>query len=211
MSINSLTNAAIARRTDFAPSNRAPSTLSEIATAASGMPAATPPGGAVVNNGTSSSNGINTAMNVLFGYIPKEILTLYVAVIAVIHPIPAVAGSGSTNTLTIDALSAVKVMPQDKVAFWVFLVATPLVFWVVFAAKLKGAQKPLPLAFSTWPLWEMFAATVAYVAWAFALPANPFREYGWYTPGIASVVVLVTSTILGLLAPLFQQNLASGT
>ncbi len=211
MSINSMTNAAIARRSDFAPSGRVPVTLSEIATAASGMPAATPAGGALPS-GTSSSNGVNTAMNVLFGYIPKEVLTLYVAVVAAIHPIPVGASTSNASSAvsSVTAIAGTQVTNQDWLAFTLFLIATPLVLWVVYAAKLKSAQKPLPLRYSTWPIWEMFAATVAYVAWAFALSASPFRAFSnWYSPGIASVMVLIASTVLGLLAPLFQQELGN--
>jgi hypothetical protein len=49
--------------------------------------------------------------------------------------------------------------------FWVFLATTPLIVWLVYSAKLKAAQKPLPKNPRTWPLWGMFAATVAYSAW----------------------------------------------
>jgi hypothetical protein len=196
MSINSLTNAATARRSDFAPLNRVPSGLAEIAAAAAGMPAAKSNGDTPAD-GATSANGVNTAMQVLFGYIPTEVLTLYVACVAAIHP--------ATDP-------APKVTGVDWFLFWSFFVATPIVFWVVYATKLKGAGKPLPFAYSTWPIWEMFAATVAYFAWAFALPSTPFRQFadaGWYSAGLAGVVVLVASTVLGLLAPLFQNPLGS--
>jgi hypothetical protein len=199
MSINSLTNAATARRPDFAPLNRVPNGLSEIATAAAGMPSAKIDG-AKPNDGTTSANGVNTAMQVLFGYIPTEVLTLYVAIVAAIHPIASGTGNDGAKTIT----------SGDWINFISFLVATPIIFWVVYAAKLKSAQKPIPLGFSTWPLWEMTAATVAYAAWAFALPKTPFLDFGWYTPALGSVAVLVASTVLGLLAPLFQNSLGTG-
>lgn len=207
MSINSLTNAATARRSDFAPLGRVPNGLSEIASAAAGAPAAETDG-AKPADGATAANGVNTAMQVLFGYIPTEVLTLYVAVVAAIHPSP-VAGSAGTAGAGVVAQVAqgTKVMPSDWITFWIFLVSTPIIFWVVYAAKLKSARKPIPLAFSTWPLWEMFAATLAYFAWAFALPSTPFHEETWYSAGLAGVAVLIASTILGLLAPLFQRPL----
>jgi hypothetical protein len=198
MSINSLTNAATARRPDFAPMNRVPNGLSEIATAAAGMPAAKVDGDESTDS-TTSANGVNTAMQVLFGYIPTEVLTLYVAIVAAIHP--STAGTGS---------DAAKITSGDWINFVSFLVATPIIFWVVYAAKLKSAQKPIPLGISTWPVWEMIAATVAYAAWAFALPRTPFLDFSWYTPALGSVAVLVASTVLGLLAPLFQNSLGTG-
>jgi hypothetical protein len=192
MSINSMTNAAAARRTDFVPLNAAPSGLPEIAMAAAGFPATADPGGAAPNPGSTTTNDINTAMHVLFDYIPTEVLTLYVAVVAAIHPATAPPGP---------------VQPGDWYTFVTFLIATPIIFWLVYAAKLKSAKKPLPIAPAAWPVWEMSAATIAYAAWAFALPNTPFREFGWYTTGLGSVIVLVTSTVLGLLAPLFQRPL----
>lgn len=200
MSINSLTNAATARRADFAPASRVPQTYSEIAAAAAGMPAASPAAAGAANppaqNGMiTATHGVNTAMQVLFGYIPTEILTLYVAVVAAMHQTPK---TGEIAPVT----------NEDWVVFFSFLVATPAVFWVVYATKLKGAGKPLPISYGTWPLWEMTAATIAYFAWAFALPQTPFRAFAnWYSSGLAGVAVLVTSTALGLLAPLFQNKL----
>jgi hypothetical protein len=91
-----------------------------------------------------------------------------------------------------------------------FLGATPVVVWLVYAAKIKAAQKRVPLAPGTWPIWEMFAATVAYCAWALALPNTPFTEYSWYSSALSGVIVLVTSTFLGLLAPFFQRALGVG-
>src|SRR6266478_7309036 len=54
-----------------------------------------------------------------------EILTLYVAVLAAVQ---------QPN----------KVTSADWTAFWGFLVATPVVVWLVYGAKVKAANKPLP-------------------------------------------------------------------
>jgi hypothetical protein len=187
MSINALANAAAARRPDFFPLNQTPQGLWEIARAAETPPAAEPqaPGGEAPQPGSTQ---IDTALHVLFGYIPTEVLTLYVAVLAAVQ---------KPN----------KVTSADWIAFWSFLVATPIVVWLVYGAKVKAANKPLPLAFGTWPLWEMLAAAVAYCAWAFALPNTPFGEYSWYSSALSGVAVLVASTFLGLLGPFFQNPL----
>jgi len=55
----------------------------------------------------------------------------------------------------------------------------------------------------------MFAATVAYAAWAFALPHSPFTDYTWYSSALSGLAVLVVSTLLGLLAPFFQKPLTA--
>src|SRR5579864_313948 len=179
MSINTLTNTAMARRLDFAPLDSVPKDLKQIAFAA----AASPSSREQTASGTAENgNAVNTALHVLFGYIPTEVLTLYVAILAAIQK-PG------------------KVTIADWLTFWAFLGATPVIVWLVYGAKLKSAQKPIPLSFRQWPLWEMFAATIAYSAWAFAFPNTPFTDYGWYSAALAGISVLVASTVLGLLAP----------
>ncbi len=181
MSITSMTNVAYTRRADVnapqvAPVGAAPKTLSQIELATAGAPA--------------SQNAVTTALKVMVTYIPTEVLTLYVAILATIQ-IP--------NRMSYRPL---------WVAFYCFLVTTPIVVWLVYAVKVRAAGKNLPLAPRTWPLWEMFAATVAYAAWALALPDSPFKySYDWYSPALAGVFVLIISTLLGLLAPLFQRTL----
>jgi hypothetical protein len=87
MSLNSLANAAIARRTDFPPAGKAPSKYSEIAWAASNPPLhATASTGANAPAPTAAS--VETTMNVVTGYIPAEILTCYVAVLAALDSSP---------------------------------------------------------------------------------------------------------------------------
>jgi hypothetical protein len=182
MSINTIANAAAARRPDVgAPTP--PSSMDEIAGAAGQSPAAAGPQ-------TPKAAPIDTTFNVLFGYIPTEIVTLYVAVSAALQK-----GKG--------------ISWADWITFDAFLVATPLVVWLVFGGKLKGAGKPLPLTWATWPVWEMTAATIAYVAWAFALPNSPFSQFGWYSGALSGVAVLLVSTALGLVAPFFQRQLGT--
>lgn len=218
MSISSLANAAAARRSDFAPVGTVPHTISEIATASASVPLAAPaesdaptavnPGGlpgapappppvslgaqpaAAFPSFEQKSTAVNTTLNLLFGYIPTEVLTLYVAVLASTQQKGSITWAGWA-------------------AFWSFLVATPVVVWLIYGAKIKAAQKAIPIHPRAWPVWEMFAATVAFCAWAFALPNAPFTGYIWYSSALAGVAVLVASTLLGLLAPLFQRPLSA--
>jgi len=189
MSINSLANVAAARRPDTFPLGSFPKGIREIARAAVTTPTiiqtsslgATPP--------VQPSSAGDTTFNLLFGYIPTEILTLYVAVLAAIH---------QQNKIT----------SAQWIAFWCFLFATPIVVWLVYGAKVKSLEKPLPLKFRAWPVWEMLAATIAYCAWVLALPNSPFASYEWYSSALAGVIVLVASTVLGLLAPFFHRQLS---
>src|SRR5207245_11433212 len=120
---------------------------------------------------------VNTALHLITTYIPTEVLTLYVAVLAALQK---GADSRSPQWLT----------------FWFFLVVTPILVWLVYAAKVKNSQKPLPTAPSQWPIWQMAAATVAYAAWAFALPETPFIDEKWYSAALGGIIVLITSTVL---------------
>jgi hypothetical protein len=182
MSINSMANAAIGRRPDYEPMRAVPRTLDEISKAASGS--------------SAPSNQVTSALNVIVTYIPTEILTLYVAVLAALGN---GKGSGSGTRLTNGMV----------IAFWAFLFATPLTVWALYAVKVRTDNKQLPLAPSKWPLWEMLAGTIAYGAWAIALPDNPFVNSAWYSSGITGVILLVSSTVLGLVAPLFQRSLST--
>ncbi|HQP34064.1 MAG TPA: hypothetical protein PLI95_02755 [Polyangiaceae bacterium] len=186
MSISSMTNAALARRPDFEPVGPPPHGMGQIAKV-TGVRDTLPPQGATPQlppAGIAASNNAISALQVIAAYIPTEVLTLYVAVLGAL-------GEGR---------------PAAWQVFLAFLVATPLVCWVTFAAKLKSAGKPLPLSFKKWPVWEMTAAAFAFCAWAIALPLSPFTpEY--ISTALAAIVLLVTSTLLGLLAPLFQRAL----
>lgn len=186
MSINALTNAALARRHDFAPASSVPKNLSEIAHAAGAPPE---PAGEPAR----PANGTNTALQTLTTYIPTEVLTLYVSAIAAVGP------------LTVNGMPVGRWLP-----FWCFLVATPAVVWIAFATKLKAAGKNLPASPGKWPVWEMTAATIAYFAWTFALPNTPFAQFDkWYSSGLAAFLVLVVSAGLGMIAPLMQRKLSA--
>jgi hypothetical protein len=91
----------------------------------------------------------------------------------------------------------------------IFAVLTPLFVWLVYGGKVKTAGKNLPLSPRTWPLWEMFASAVAFLAWAFAMPDSPFTRFSWYNLTWGAFVVLAVSTALGLLSPIFHGKLAT--
>ena len=177
MSVSSLADVAFVRRTDVEVPN--------IPNAGSADPLTRRI--ELVNTPTpNAQTSISTALKVIATYIPTEVLTLYVAVLA------ALRTPGQTDN-------------RLSVTFYSFLIVTPVVVWLVYAAKCKGGGKPLPLTPKSWPVWEMFAAAVAYAAWAFAMSDNPFSVFTWYSSALAGVVVLIVSTLLGLLAPIFQR------
>ena len=189
MSINALSNAALARRTDFEPANTVSATLSEIAAAAGGTPPR--PVRTAPDDAAAPATPANTALQTLTTYLPTEILTLYVAAVAAIGP------------WTVNGQPVGRWAP-----FFAFLVVTPILVWVAFATKLRSVGKPLPASPQRWPMWEMIAATLAYVAWTFALPNTPFIQFtNRYSSGMASFLVLIVSSGLGIVAPLMQRPL----
>lgn len=188
MSVNSMANAAAARRPDTAPIGQVPTTLDEIAKAATTPPTVNTPDPIRSGATPTSQSSVDTALNVLFGYIPTEVITLYVAVLAAVQ-------------------QTTQVSSADWTTFCIFAAVTPVVVWLVYGAKLLHAKKPLPFSFGSLPVWEMFAATCAFAAWAFALPHSPFTSFSWYSSGLSGVAVLVVSTLLGLIAPFFQRPL----
>ena len=195
MSINALTNAAMARRADFEPATGAPRTLKDIAAAAGGAPKTVASiRSAAAPAPTQPGDGTHTALQTLTTYIPTEVLTLYVSAVA--------------------SLGTIQNAQGHDVGRWIpfvfFLVVTPAAVWIAFATKLKSAGRPLPISPGTWPVWEMTAATTAYVAWAFALPNTPFAQFQqWYSTGLAGLLVLIVSWGLGALSPLMQRELTS--
>lgn len=143
-------------------------------------------------------SAITSGLKVIVAYIPTEVITLYVAILAAIQQQPA--GQKPTPA---------EFRPM-WITYYVFLGFTPIVVWLVYAAKVRAGNKNLPVSPRTWPIWEMFAATIAFTAWAFALPNSPFQEFSsWYSSAVAGVVVLVISTLLGLLAPVVSRPLPS--
>jgi len=182
MSINAMANAAVARRPDYEPYDRTPQNAQEMAVA--------------VSRDQESGNSVGTTLKTLTTYLPTETLTLYVALIAALQP-PANADA------TVLAMSKT----GHWIAFGIFLLFTPLAVWLTFAAKLASDKKRLPLHPRHWPKWEMLAGTLAFVAWAIGLPDSPFAQFPWYSSAVAGFIVLITSTLLGMLAGLFQRPL----
>ena len=205
-----MTNAALARRPDFPSFNAIPRNASEIAsaTALPNFASVANPGvqPAVVAAPPAAAAPASSVVQTISTYIPAEIMTLYVAFLGVLGHLTNPAASATTTTGSVTAATASPV-PAAWVSLALFLVATPAVVWISFANKLRAAGKALPWRWSQWPVWEMTAASIAFVAWTFALPANPFSSYPWYSSGVAGFIVLGATMALGGLAPLFQRRL----
>jgi hypothetical protein len=181
VSVSSMTNVAFARRKDTEPVDAGPSDLPQVA-AQVGQPQA------AASMGSSTLSAIAT-------YIPTEIVTLYVSVLAVI--------GATAPTATTERTVAVS---TPFAAFALFVILTPFVVWALYATKVITANKPLPRSVSAWPKWEMIAATIAFTVWAAALPSSPLDQFTWFNAGLAGIAVLVVSSLLGIVSPLFTRT-----
>lgn len=174
MSLVAASTIAYRRRADTRRPN--PETLPQLEEAVGGEP--------------ETTNAVTSALSAIATYIPSEILTLYVAVVAALTPTAGTSANVTTQWSTLI----------------IFTTLTPVVVWVLYAIKVSGAGKPLPVTPTNWPLWEMSSATIACLAWSFAMPQTPFNGQPWYSPPLAGIAVLVVSTALGLVAPLFTRR-----
>jgi hypothetical protein len=183
VSISSMMDAAYQRRsgvqTATVPADRGPETLAEI--------------GQSTGESQATQSPLTSALESIMAYIPSEVVTTYVAVVAVLYP-------------ATDGAPAVASAVTGWVPFGVFLVLTPIVSWLIYAAKVANASEPLPIPVAKWPKWEMTVATVAFAIWAAALPNSPFNEFTWYSAGVAGIILLISSMMIGLMAPIFTRN-----
>ena len=130
-------------------------------------------------------NRVTNALNALVGYIPTEVVTLYVAALS------AEAALHSTFTV-IDAATIL----------WFFVALTPLLLLLIYLSKVAATGDKLPGP-REWPWWKMCAATIAFFVWALAVPGNPYlREAAAAVAGLGAMLV---STLLSVMTPIFER------
>jgi hypothetical protein len=140
-----------------------------------------------VDGVVTPDNAATASLKLVTSYIPTEILTLYVAGIAIF--------------LTSDS-SAKPNYGAAWLTFWIYFFLTPVFNLLVFALKRQASALPFPKSPNKWPWFETVAATVSFTVWAAALPTTPFVTLPWYSQSLAGYVVLVVTTLLGLLSQL---------
>ena len=118
-------------------------------------------------------------------YIPSEIITVYVALTSAME----------------NAKASVRAL---WIGFAICLALTPVVTWLIFAAKVRARGQAIPRSWRVWPYWKIFAAIVAFVAWATALPHGPFWTVSWFNPSYGAVALLGTTALLGLLGGIYE-------
>lgn len=131
---------------------------------------------------------VSNALEMLVKYIPTESVTLYLATLGALAELHKVVR-------WIDPVTV----------YWFFgLFLTPVLFFVLlFVVRRSSGEKPLP-QLAQWPVWKPFAATIAFLAWALAIPNAPYTGTGGMSPVIAGLLAVVVSTILSLFGRLFE-------
>lgn len=185
MSVSSMANIAFSRRADESRDGKGLDTLDKVDEAKGGTP--------------GSGNSATTALSAIAAYIPTEVVTVYVAVLATLGvTVPAAGGGDGPETATPIAV------------YVVFIVLTPIIVWGLYASRAVAAKKRVPRRFHAWPKWEMAAATVAFAAWGAAMPSSPLEIFPWFSAALAGVVALILSLLIGVFAPLFSAKPLGG-
>ncbi len=179
MSINALTNDALKISGEFqAAAARAVTTTDEAERAKRGE-----------IEEVTQDNAVTTALDYLIKFIPTELVTLYFLIVSASLAISRVLPSIFTNVRL----------------YVLFAVLTPIFLLLVYMGKRKTAGLPAWPPFNELPLWKMVAATLAFLAWALAVPGNGLLE-GEVGGPLAGVVAVLASVIISVLDPIFRRD-----
>lgn len=129
--------------------------------------------------------GVSNALSMLVRYIPTETITLYVA---------AISAAAALKTIGVTEL----------IIYWFFGVLTPALVILIYLGKRKAAGLTVIPQISEFPWWKTFAATIAFLVWALAVPNNPYTN-GDAQGAIAGFFAIFISTLLSVLEPLFDR------
>ena len=125
---------------------------------------------------------LTNAANALAKYIPKEVVTLYIAGLSAGPAFKSVLGFGNRALF-----------------YWAFVVITGPLYLFVYLSFLRANQKPIP-PWRRWPWWRLVASVIAFATWALAVPGNSLIS-GTAGGLVAGFMALIVSTLLTLADP----------
>ena len=132
--------------------------------------------------------GFQGNANQLVRYVPTEILGAYVAFVALLAPL---SGTGCSANYS-----------SRWHVYLIFLGVTPLVQWLIYRARARQAsERP------EFPLAECVIATIAFAAWAAALPNAPLLDFCGWTSEWAIAVAAAVAVLLVLVSNAFGLGL----
>jgi hypothetical protein len=180
MSISSMVDAKLVRESDTAK-ERQPNALEKklgLASVVTQKPSA-------VGKGPQPVGVPSSVTDQLVRWIPTETVTLYVAYIAVAK-LPT-------------APKHMKLYQADFFWQWIGVfggTAITIGFVVLLAVgKARAAKEPY-----RWPVFEMGAAAIAFVAWAVALPDTPLLTFNGYKTEVGALLVTGVTVIIAVVA-----------
>ncbi len=122
--------------------------------------------------------GVSTSLfNQITRWIPTETVTVYVALLPLLAPLAQHNPSYTSRWLL----------------FWLIVGSNPVVVILLVMAKTQSGKFSLP-----W--FEMIAATIAFAAWAFALPDTPLKYFPRYDIIWNSAIITITTAAITLVA-----------
>jgi hypothetical protein len=129
----------------------------------------------------------SNALDGLVKYIPTESITLYVAA-----------------TAAMSSLAATFPLLTPYRLYWVFVVLTPILFFLIYIGKRRSQNlPPLPRGVAMWPWWKLIASTIAFMVWALAIPPLVATDAGKV---VAAFGALLVSTLLSLVGGVVEPS-----
>ena len=120
-------------------------------------------------------------VNQLVAFIPTEVITLWVALLAVLNDPKAPKGK--------------KICQADWSTHWVLAVVFALCAVLLTLGLAYRKFKDTPGVTFKWPVFQMAAAPAAFLAWAVSLPESPLESACWYTQA-AGAFIVTSATVL---------------
>jgi len=131
-------------------------------------------------------------INQLVAYVPTEVITIWVALIAVLHDPKPAAGEN--------------ICQADWGTQWMLAAgAAALAMLLTLGFAYRKFEDTHGVEFH-WPIFGMLAAPAAFLAWAIALPEGPLRSACWYTDEAGAVIVTIATVGIASLAYIFGQG-----
>jgi uncharacterized membrane protein len=129
--------------------------------------------------GSPDAAGIATNLiSQITRWVPTETITIYVVLLALLAPLAGHSPSFTSRWVLFSVITAIN----------------PVVVILLTMAKTKGGD-----AFK-FPVFEMIIASVAFAAWAFALPDTPLSSISGYQIKWNTAILTGTTVSIALLA-----------
>ena len=139
---------------------------------------------AAADSGAQGAVSAVGPLSQLVKYIPTETLTLYVAVQAALGDLTPPSGGGAVCTADFSSHWA---------WVWVLLGGTVLLTTGLSYRSQKNARPDVTFTF---PVFEVLAASAAFLVWSLSLPSTPLRDFCGYDYSAWNSVVLLGGTII---------------